>query len=419
MRVKHVIPLLLCVLVMPFTSIAQELSSSGSSNRQIDQQLPVLQPEQLRQIPQSEIRDVLSTHFEIGNQSATKGLATTSALPVFGYSDGSSGTTFTGTIVGSFPSNAVATNVQTIVVPVVLNIAQGGNTWIFNPSATDPGCLGGANTGFNLTLQSPFFNNTPVAWVINGVNEGNTQFLDAFQRAEFSTIVNPANHLLLNSAVGPQLTISVANPTGAAFGFGGQCGTNPFPVNQAGVLGVVDINTVNPILQNYITANGFNPSQFVLFVLYNAVMSNGAPTSTLSNCCILGFHSTLGAGQTYGIADFDGRHGTLFTGVSDASLMAHEVGEWANDPLLNNATPAWGNTGQVSGCQANLEVGDPLSGTLIGQVITMPNGFTYHFQELAFFSWFFRDKPSLGAGGRYSSNGALVRSSQPCPPGGR
>jgi hypothetical protein len=404
---------------MPFTSVAQELSSSGSSNQQVDQQLPVLQPEQLRQIPQSEIRNVLSTHFEIGNESATKGLATTTPLPVFGYSDGSSGTTFTGTIVGSFPTNAVTTNVQTIVVPVVLNITQGGNTWIFNPLATDPGCLGGASTGFNLTLQSPFFNNTPVAWVINGVNEGNTQFLDAFQRAEFATIVSPANHLLLNSAVGPQLTISVANPTGAAFGFGGQCGTNPFPVNQAGVLGVVDINTVNPILQNYITANGFNASQFVLFVLYNAVMSNGSPTSTLSNCCILGFHSALGTGQTYGIADFEGRHGTLFTGVADASLMAHEVGEWANDPFLNNATPAWGNTGQVSGCQANLEVGDPLSGTLIGQVITMPNGFTYHFQELAFFSWFLRDNPSLGAGGRYSSNGTLVRPSQPCPPGGR
>ncbi len=42
--------------------------------------------------------------------------------------------------------------------------------------------------------------------------------------------------------------------------------------------------------------------------------------------------------------------------------MAYEVTEWANDPYVNNATPAWGGIGQVGGCQGNFEVGDALTG---------------------------------------------------------
>jgi hypothetical protein len=59
----------------------------------------------------------------------------------------------------------------------------------------------------------------------------------------------------------------------------------------------------------------------------------------------------------------------------------------------------------VSGCQANLEVGDPLTGKSLQ--VTMPNGVTYHPQELAFFSWFFNQVPSLGFDGWYSSLGTF------------
>lgn len=37
----------------------------------------------------------------------------------------------------------------------------------------------------------------------------------------------------------------------------------------------------------------------------------------------------------------------------------------------------------------------------------MPNGVTYHVQELAFFSWFFGQIPSHAAGGEYSDNGSF------------
>jgi hypothetical protein len=91
--------------------------------------------------------------------------------------------------------------------------------------------------------------------------------------------------------------------------------------------------------------------------------------------------------------------------------MAHEVGEWQDDPFGNNPTPLWGHTGQVSGCQGNLEVGDPLTGTNVAPV-TMPNGFTYHLQELAFFSWFY-GAPSIGVNGWFSNNGTFTTDAGP------
>jgi len=72
----------------------------------------------------------------------------------------------------------------------------------------------------------------------------------------------------------------------------------------------------------------------------------------------------------------------VFGGVSDVTAASHEINGWVNDPNTANRTPAWGNIGQVSGCQANFEDGDPFSGTSI-PTVSMPNGFTYHLQELA------------------------------------
>ena len=121
---------------------------------------------------------------------------------------------------------------------------------------------------------------------------------------------------------------------------------------------------------------------------------------------MLGYHNSLntsaGAAQTYGLSMYD--NSGEFTGSSDISALSHEVGEWQNDPNTVNPTPAWGHIGQVSGCQSNLEVGDPLSGTTFSDAL---GGFTYHPQELAFFSWFYHQRPSLGVNGWYLRPGHL------------
>ena len=42
------------------------------------------------------------------------------------------------------------------------------------------------------------------------------------------------------------------------------------------------------------------------------------------------------------------------------------------------------------------------------------NGFTYHLQDEAFFSYFARQSPSEGFGGKYSLFGDLTSYSKPC-----
>jgi hypothetical protein len=42
----------------------------------------------------------------------------------------------------------------------------------------------------------------------------------------------------------------------------------------------------------------------------------------------------------------------------------------------------------------------------------MPNGFTYHLQELAFFSWFY-GAPSIAVNGWYSDNNTFTSDAGP------
>jgi hypothetical protein len=99
------------------------------------------------------------------------------------------------------------------------------------------------------------------------------------------------------------------------------------------------------------------------------------------------------------------------SGPFDVSILSHEIAEWLNDPGGFNLVPPWGNIGEVTGCKRYLEVGDPLTRTDLPPV-TGTNGFGYHLQELAYYSWFFRTA-SIGTGGKFSDNGTLVTDAGP------
>src|SRR6266403_204715 len=73
--------------------------------------------------------------------------------------------------------------------------------------------------------------------------------------------------------------------------------------------------------------------------------------------------------------------------------------------------PAWGHPGQVPGSQNNLEVGDPLTGTNIPPV-KGANGFTYHLQELVFFSCFY-GAPSIAVNNWFSDNNTFTSDAGP------
>jgi hypothetical protein len=338
-----------------------------------------------------------------------------SEIPFFTYNTVASrdGHTHQGSIVGGNPfssaTNNKTTTVNVVIVPVVLNFNfGGGSVFTFSPTAGDPGCLGTGNTALNLTQRSPLFH--PVSFTMNGVNVGNTTYPDAFQRGEFFKKIGANYHLAFSVRTLAAQTVTLAasdtSPAHAsAFQSSGQCGNNTGTTNIPGGLGVVDINTFDPIARGLISRLGLSASQFPFFVFYNSVLSMG-DSANLHNCCIFGYHNSeslqvTNPGQTYGVAEFEGRDGTLFRGFADTAIMTHEVSEWINDPSGNNLVRVWGHIGQQPGCQGNLEVGDPLTGKFFPSKTL--NGFTYHLQELAFFSWFY-GKPSIAAGGLFSDN---------------
>jgi hypothetical protein len=305
--------------------------------------------------------------------------------------------TFTYTIVGKNPAKKVtnpATTVTAEIVPLIMKFSN-GDTW--DPTKVDS-CDSGASA-LARTQKSPVV--VKQAWTFGTTSIGTGQYVDAFQRSEFwkfaqPTGINPTFGVTLAFKTVSPVTIKVPSTWGPATAAIG-CGNH--------LLGAVNINKLDPFLQNHVipslASQGVGTTTFPVFVLHNFVEYIGVTTQ----CCVLGYHnifSTTAGAQTYGLAMYD--NSRAFSGSADISALSHEVGEWQNDPNTLNPTPRWGHIGQVTGCQANLEVGDPLSGTTFGDSL---NGFTYHPQELAFFSWFYHQSPSLGVNGWYSNKGTF------------
>jgi hypothetical protein len=287
-----------------------------------------------------------------------------------------------------------------------------GNT-TFDPTLADTACLAAPNNvPLTLYQQSPIVK--PATFDFGGTIVGRTQYVDAFQRANFWKVDDHESfHVLLDPVnTLPAVLIDVPTVYGVALS------TSALgPPGFCAPLGIVDTNWFDSYLTNTIipalASKGVHPSTFPMFLVHNVAW--GSPVNSLRGCCALGYHSTTGVPlptQTYSLQDFDST-GLFGINAEDSVAASHEVAEWMNDPFVANETPPLGNTGQVLGCSPLLEVGDPLTGTQSLR-IAMPNGFTYHLQEMAFFSWFF-GAPSIGVNGWFSNNATfLTDAGSPC-----
>jgi hypothetical protein len=310
------------------------------------------------------------------------------------------------TMVGKDPFKAHAnakSTVNTVIVPITIVLPNGDR---FNPTVADS-CAPSSSVA--RTLASPLFTAKKYSW--GGTIVGKGQYVSVFQRAEFYSQTKP-------TGLNPDLQVTLAPTT-----------LNPITVHvptadaaeasiNCGHVALMEINWwdnyVQKTLMPKLAAQGFGSGDFPLFLLSNVAEY----ITNTNNCCVLGYHNAFtnpadGGTTTYGVALFDNTHGA-FGSSADITVLTHEIAEWMNDPLVNgvdNNTKPWGHIGQVSGCQANLEVGDPLSGTVFPTTL---GGQVWHPQELAFFSWFYHQNPSLGVNGWFSSNGTFTQDANPC-----
>jgi len=342
-------------------------------------------------------------------QQALAAAATGTTIPMWSYSVVSpvDNTTYTGAMVGRSPffNGHRTTTVQVYLIPVILTFADTGT--VFDPTVTDS-CLGSQSVD-DFVTKSPIFN--PSDFVMNGVDVGSAQYIDGFQRGNFwseisATAASYHTELAVTVLPAQSLTVPAAS---------GQTNADIFSGCPYGLMdgnwwdGPSFSGTGTSQAQNLIAAlasKGVGPNSLPLF-LFDSVFEY---IGTTSNCCVLGYHDSYGTpAQTYSAEGID----TSGAIGGDVSTMSHEIGEWMDDPLGTNPTPLWGHIGQQSACQNNLEVGDPLSPGFPTSppynpfLVTM-NGSTYTLQELAYYSWFYRQSPSIGSGGQFSDNGTFT-----------
>jgi len=303
-------------------------------------------------------------------------------------------------MLGSAPTSGTSSTLPVVFIPLIFKIGS----VTFDP--TKP-VKGSTLNEIQLLEQSPIF--TAVDLKAGSVDLGTNQYEDNFMRANFwsEDVQGTSNyHVKLNTpSVRPSITLTVPARQGIT--------------EQAGSSTIGDVNltyfqnALNSILAN--TKEQLTGGQLVIFVYYNVFFYEGVS----ADCCVLGFHGQTTNNIIYGAAAFNDPG--EFSGVvlQDVTVITHEVGEAINDPYVNtneNIVPAFGNVGQVEGCQDNLEVGDPVTG--LATTITMPNGFTYHPEDLVFHGWFTRSVPSGSVNGWYTFLNNFTGDAKKCPPGG-
>jgi hypothetical protein len=296
------------------------------------------------------------------------------------YSDKFShgGTTYPYSSVGTDPRTSTATTkVPVTFIPVKILEASGAYDY-------PTGAIGE-------TTGSALFHNSSTT--------GGTQYGDATLRGSYNSYVKALGskwHVLLGSPSTTALqTIKVPSNEGTDY----QDSTGAYIM-------ALNVNWYGKTLASL--AAKYSAKSLVIFLTYNTV---GCSNYTNPNTCgIGGFHSdtsTSTGTHTYAWASW---MDTAVFGASAANTaaMSHEIAEWLNDPFINNVVPKWSVPSEPQyGCSNLFEVGDPL----VGHVFTI-SGLNY--QDVADFSWFARQSPSIGSNGWYSYRGTFRTYSPSC-----
>ena len=295
--------------------------------------------------------------------------------------------TYHSVIVGSDPSTNNSTTTVTVgVIPIKMVYGPSNGNKTFDPDTPYFGNF----TTTQMVLKSPIFQ-SEFDYVQGGTDIGRTQYIDAYERANFWTDVqtNTKYHVLFKTVLGPTQTINVSSGQGSVI-------SNPW----SGIpTGTMDINAFDAQLQTIIHKfSQIQPNVLPLFITTNVYLTEGG-------CCIGGYHSANGfqpSGQTYSYSTTISQ-APIPVFSQDIGALAHEMGEWLLDPFVDNSSPCPNNS--------ILENGDPLeTETGVHDFGDWPytiSGFTFHPQDLVTLGWF-GESPSTAVNGFVTFQGTSL-----------
>jgi hypothetical protein len=293
------------------------------------------------------------------------------------------------TMVGTNPASTnVTTNYTVYIIPVKMiyskKIYGKGNNHTYNPNKDKWNGV----TITQAVLNSPIF--TTMDWKWGSTDMGTTQYEDAFQRGSFwgdgISSTNTSYHVTITPVVLAEQKIKVTKAMGGSI-------VHDF----GGVEGTMNINQFDSFIQTTIAKfPQISPSNFPFFLVENVYLTSGG-------CCIGGYHSVDGNGQTYGMASFVTTSGAF---SQDIDAISHEVGEWYDDPNTNNGVEC-----------GILEVGDPIEGLAnYGTFPVVVGSVTYHPQALTFLEYF--GSAANSSANNWLDNQNLLAGDTPCSRGG-
>lgn len=304
------------------------------------------------------------------------------------------------TMVGTNPQTkgtGSTTNLPTVTYAYRLTFSNGQ---VFDPTVVNSKC--DTVSPYQRLQESPLYTAAPIT--SNGVNLGTIQYEDAQSVGEWYKFVKAKKGYgitLQDSGTPTVINVTVPAADGKVVSTS-SCN---------GSIGEVDINW----LANQLDTNNAWSANTIPVVLLTDVFQTES-----GSCCVLGYHGTFtdsknqnGAFSVTAMSDA----GIFNVPIEDIHATSHEFGELINDPSGNNTVPTWGHVGQQSGCQTNLEVGDPLTGIVFNGSGITAGGYTYHPQELVYFSWFTQTtKPygKYGTGDKYSMSGTFTSPAKFC-----
>lgn len=312
--------------------------------------------------------------------------ASQSPLPNWSDSFTYQGLTYKYTMVGTDPKlGSKTTIIPTVIIPLRFVFPDGQ---VFD-AGTD---LIDGQTAVQGIINSPIFKN--YNFVLGGKSVGNTQYADAFQRANFwDSVSGKARdyHVLLGQpTVLPTQTIVV--PDGL--------GSYDFDFSTGLPLPNVDRDFLSSQTVSILTAAHVNASQLPIMV-WGSVDAGRAS----------GYHGAQAINnqlQTFIGVSYHSQ-ATLNGVVPDTYPLSHEVIEWLDDPFTNNFTPGWNNAfiSDNQRCDSYiardlLETADPIEVLAEGVVPLNGGQFTYHVTEGMFIDFYTRARRSRSVNGQYS-----------------